>query len=170
VGTLSRMRPYIIVGLDAGLRPPSEIFGLQVSDVDFERNVLRADTKTDVEREIEMRTDRLRGVLRGLVVRAQGEYLFTNSKGAQMKCVKSGFRKLLGLAGVRRASSYTMRHTCATRLGDAGLNAFQLMAFMGHTGIETSARYVHVGLNAGMGTRLSTPPAPEEAIPKVANA
>jgi integrase len=53
-GTLAHLRPIVIVGIGTGLRPPSEIFNLRRSDVDLERNVLRAGTKTDEEREIPM--------------------------------------------------------------------------------------------------------------------
>src|SRR3712207_9314070 len=46
-GTLAHLRPIAIVGIGTGLRPPSEIFNLRRSDVDFERNVLRAGTRSE---------------------------------------------------------------------------------------------------------------------------
>jgi integrase len=75
-GTLSHLRPIAIVGIGTGLRPPSEIFNLRRSDVDFERNVLRAGTKTDEGREIPMNKD-VHMVLLELYKRETGsDYLF----------------------------------------------------------------------------------------------
>ena len=56
--------------------------------------------------------------------------------------VKNGFRKALDQAGIKHASSYTMRHTFGTRLGAKGYNSYEIMALMGHRNIQTSAIYV----------------------------
>lgn len=142
-GTLAHLKPYVIVGIHAGLRPPSEIFGLKKSDVDFERNVLRAGTKTDEEREIPMSTEVREALLELHEANKESEYFFVNRSGRQMKLVKNGFRKLLNNAKVKKASSYTMRHTFGTRLGEAGYNAYEIMELMGHRDIKTSKIYVH---------------------------
>ena len=39
---------------------------------------------------------------------------------------------------------HTTRHTCATRLVDAGVNPFVIQEWMGHKGIETTLRHAHV--------------------------
>jgi integrase len=95
-GTLAHLRPIAIVGIGTGLRPPSEIFNLRRSDVDFERNVLRAGTKTDEEREIPM-SEAVREVLLELYNRnAGGEFLFVSRRtGDRFKEVKNGFRRAL---------------------------------------------------------------------------
>lgn len=143
-GKLSYLLPILIVGIGTGLRPPSEIFGLKRSSVDFERNVLRAGTKTDEEREIPMSLE-VREALLELYQRNTGsEYLFVSWRTrAQMKSVKNGFRRALHLAGIKDASLYTMRHTFGTRLGAEGYNAYEIMALMGHRDIKTSSGYVH---------------------------
>ncbi len=92
-GTLAHLRPIATVGIGTGLRPPSEIFNLRRSDVDFERNVLRAGTKTDEEREIPM-SETVREVLFELYNRNTGsEFLFVSWRtGDRFKEVKNGFR------------------------------------------------------------------------------
>jgi integrase len=39
---------------------------------------------------------------------------------------------------------HTTRHTCATRLVDAGVNPFVIQEWMGHKNMETTLRYAHV--------------------------
>jgi len=143
-GTLAHLRPIAIVGIGTGLRPPSEIFNLRRSDVDFERNVLRAGTKTDEEREIPM-SEAVREVLLELYNRNKGsEFLFVSWRtGDRFKEVKNGFRRALKDAGIKGARLYTMRHTFGTRLGEAGYSSYEIMALMGHRDIKTSAGYVH---------------------------
>ena len=143
-GTLAHFRPIAVVGIGTGLRPPSEIFNLRRSDVDFERNVLRAGTKTDEEREIPM-SEAVREVLLDLYNRNKGcEYLFVSWRtGDRFKEVKNGFRRALKDAGIKGARLYTMRHTFGTRLGEAGYSSYEIMALMGHRDIKTSAGYVH---------------------------
>ncbi|MDT5061156.1 MAG: hypothetical protein QOH63_1615 [Acidobacteriota bacterium] len=143
-GTLKHLRPVVIVGIGTGLRPPSEIFNLKRLDVDFERNVVRAGTKTDEEREIPIE-GAVRATLLDLYHKNKGsEYLFVSWRtGERFKEVKNGFRRALELAGIKNARLYTMRHTFGTRLGETGSSAYDIMALMGHRDIRTSALYVH---------------------------
>ena len=38
---------------------------------------------------------------------------------------------------------HSMRHTCLTRLGEAGADAFTIMKLAGHSSVTVSLRYVH---------------------------
>ena len=38
---------------------------------------------------------------------------------------------------------YPLRHTCLTRLGEAGADAFTIMRLAGHSSVTVSQRYVH---------------------------
>lgn len=50
----------------------------------------------------------------------------------------------LGLQDDAEFVFHITRHTCATRLVDAGINVFVIKEWMGHKRIETSLRYAHV--------------------------
>lgn len=50
----------------------------------------------------------------------------------------------LGLAKDDEFVFHVTRHTCATRLVDAGVNVFVIKDWMGHKRIETTLRYAHV--------------------------
>jgi integrase len=143
-GSLAHIRPVVIVGIGTGLRPPSEIFNLKINDVDFERNVIRAGTKTNEEGEIPMGKE-VREVLLELRDRkTDSEYLFVSYRtGKRFKEIKNGFRKALKLAGIKGACLYTMRHTFGTRLASQGYNAYEIMQLMRHRDIKTSVRYCH---------------------------
>jgi len=38
---------------------------------------------------------------------------------------------------------HSLRHTCLTRLGEAGADAFTIMKLAGHSSVTVSQRYVH---------------------------
>ena len=38
---------------------------------------------------------------------------------------------------------HSMRHTCLTRLGEAGADAFTIMKLAGHSSVTVSQRYIH---------------------------
>lgn len=48
----------------------------------------------------------------------------------------------LGLDYGREFVFHCLRHTCATRLAEANVNAFAIMQWMGHKNIETTLKYV----------------------------
>jgi integrase len=50
----------------------------------------------------------------------------------------------IGLAKDDEFVFHVTRHTCATRLVDAGVNVFVIKEWMGHKRIETTLRYAHV--------------------------
>ena len=61
---------------------------------------------------------------------------------------------------------HDLRRTAATRLGDAGANAFQIAAILGHADVETSKIYTvstNEGLRRAMET-LTDKPASQETL------
>lgn len=63
-------------------------------------------------------------------------------------------------AGVGWAGFHTLRHTCATRLFDAGRNAVQVQHWLGHhSAAFTIATYVHL-MDNDLGSPLDAPPMP----------
>ena len=53
-------------------------------------------------------------------------------------------RSAMGLADDPHFVFHTTRHTCATRLLDAGVNIFVIQEWLGHSRIDTTLRYAHV--------------------------
>lgn len=53
-------------------------------------------------------------------------------------------QKAIGLEDDKQFVFHTCRHTCATRLVDAGVNVFVIQEWMGHSVLETTLRYAHV--------------------------
>ncbi len=142
----SRLRDAIIVALGTGLRR-SEQLRLQTQHCDFSRNVIIVmQTKTHKRpREVPMNDD-VRGVLSRLCLRKrQDEYLFVNPKTDKpFLDHKTGLARACADAGIDSLSWRNFRDTFGTRLGEAGYNAFDIAALMGHSDIRTTQRYVRV--------------------------
>ena len=59
--------------------------------------------------------------------------------------VEHRFKSLRTAAGLdEEVVIHTLRHTCATRLAQSGLNVAQIQQWMGHKDIKTTMRYVHL--------------------------
>jgi len=69
--------------------------------------------------------------------------VFTNEQtGTRIKGVKTAFNTALKIAGIQGLVWHDLRATFGTRLGEAGFDAFTIAALMGHSQIQTTARYV----------------------------
>ena len=53
------------------------------------------------------------------------------------------FRKAIEDAGIEDFRFHDLRHTAATRMADAGADAFTLAKILGHSNIQMTARYTH---------------------------
>jgi integrase len=91
-------------------------------------------------------SDDVRTVLRRLCTgKHRDEYLFVNPKtGKPFLDHKKGFAKACADASVENLTWRNLRDTFGTRLGEAGYNAFEIAALMGHSDIRTTQRYVRV--------------------------
>lgn len=55
-------------------------------------------------------------------------------------------QKKAGLAHDKQAIPHILRHTCATRLAQAGLDPMRMMLWLGHSNIKTTMRYTHMNV------------------------
>jgi integrase/recombinase XerD len=87
-----------------------------------------------IERPVEGITDRVFVVLKG---QRRGRPL--SDEGLKQVFVSARQR-----AGLRRITCHELRHTCFTRLREAGMELEALQALAGHRSIETTRLYVHL--------------------------
>jgi site-specific recombinase XerD len=58
--------------------------------------------------------------------------------------VSNGIHAISRRAGVSIHSLHQFRHTCASDLLEAGVHLAQVQRILGHSGISTTVRYVHI--------------------------
>lgn len=77
-----------------------------------------------------------------LLVKAFGQWLWIGQRG---RLTQSGLTKLVAAigreAGIEGLTPHDLRHTYATRLREDGLDPAQIQKLMGHSSVQTTARY-----------------------------
>ncbi len=82
--------------------------------------------------------------------RLLSDYVFPSPKTVgRLTDIKKGFRGAVDTAGIENLRFHDLRHTFATRLADAGTDAYTLMEIMGHADLKTTMIYVHASGEAG---------------------
>ena len=171
VGAL-RHRAALMICYGAGLRI-SEAVSLRVGDIDSKRMLLRVEQGKGRKDRYAMLSPRLLEVLRCYwrAARPQG-YLFPscrpgrhlNAATLQGACheawLRSGLRK--------KVTAHTLRHSFATHLLENGTDMRVIQVLLGHSLIETTARYAAVspqliGATTSPLDRLDRPRAPRPA-------
>jgi integrase len=96
-------------------------------------------------REVPMNDDVRAVLLRLCMSKRPDDYLFVNPKTKKpfVDC-KKGLSRACADAGISNLTWRNFRDTFGTRLGEAGYNAFDIAALMGHSDIRTTQRYVRV--------------------------
>lgn len=70
--------------------------------------------------------------------------VFQDLTDATLRGLWTNMRDLLGKLEDPKYIVHVLRHTTATRLAIGGYSASQIQAYMGHTAIQTSMRYIHL--------------------------
>jgi site-specific recombinase XerD len=127
----------------------SELIHFQVADIDSARMVVIVrQGKGRKDRLVPLSTQ-LRDVLRAYWREYRPRpWLFLGSDPAQPLCpntVQRACQKVVRRAGLTKPTSlHTLRHCFATHMLEAGIDLRTLQAIMGHTSLQTTARYLHV--------------------------
>jgi integrase/recombinase XerC len=137
-----------------GLRV-SEACGLDLGDVDLDRDRVRVLGKGGKEREVpigDAAADALRSYLKDGRREAPAEAgdpkaFFRNRRGKRLsardaRAVVEKYRRLV-LAG-RRVSPHTLRHSFATHLMEGGADIRAVQELLGHASLSSTQRYTHV--------------------------
>jgi integrase len=149
------LRTVAIIMLDAGLRP-NEVFRLRWSDIqwtDAKRAFINVPgTKTvSAERKVPM-TSRLRGIIRNQWESAgkpTDDWVFPAKKSSTGHIVDNTVyephKNAVENSGIkeRQFVLYALRHTCLTKWGASGMDAWTLARLAGHSNIRQSMTYVH---------------------------
>lgn len=138
----------LYLGARAGLRP-AEMYWLEWSDIDFDRNRIHISAKKDwhpkdfERRWIPMPID-LREYLERLETKRMDDRVL--SDGGHIPTTDSMtvyFTRLARKAGLK-GTPYTLRHTYASHYVQNGGNIYKLKEYMGHSSIETTQIYAHL--------------------------
>jgi len=144
-----KYRAALMTCYGAGLRV-SEAVALKVAAIDSQRMLLRIEQGKGGKDRYSMLSPRLLQVLRRYYQAARPtEYLFPSWRANRHLCPSSlqmACREAAALAGLRkRVSVHTLRHSFATHLLENGTDIRIIQVLLGHSRIETTARYVRVG-------------------------
>ncbi|MEJ7623706.1 MAG: site-specific integrase [Pyrinomonadaceae bacterium] len=141
LGNNELVKQIVVFALNTGFRR-GEIFDLKWFDVDFSRGLIQIrESKSNRKRVVPMNATILT-LINGLV--RSSEYVFPSPKtGIRLNQIKRSFRRAVDEAGLQDFRFHDLRHTAATRMADAGADAFTIMKILGHSDIRMTARYTH---------------------------
>lgn len=143
-----KYRAVLMLCYGAGLRI-GEAIAVKVSDIDSKRMVIRiAEGKGRKDRYV-MLSPRLREVLRSYYRAARPEdWLFPSwrpDRHLSASSISQACRDASKQCGLtKRITAHTLRHSFATHLLESGTDTRVIQVLLGHTRIDTTARYTMV--------------------------
>ncbi len=163
-----KYRAALMLCYGAGLRI-SEAVALKISDVDSRRMLIRVEEGKGRKDRYVMLSPRLLTVLRCYWRAARPRYFLFPSwrpgRHLTVGALSRACRDAAQRCGLnKRVTAHLLRHSFATHLLENGTDTRVIQALLGHTRIDTTARYTHVGAHVVAGTRSPldalVPPAP----------
>ncbi len=142
-------RTLFTLMLDAGLRA-GEVTGLRVRDLEWSAGAegIRVLGKGGHWREVPLLPGRAcRPLLRRLVQGKPGEaFVFPGRREGPLtvRAVEKRFAAVCETAGIA-AVPHDLRHTCATRLVNRGVDILAVQRLLGHSSVQTTQRYGRLG-------------------------
>lgn len=133
----------------------SELVGLNRSDIDYSRRILRVTGKGNKQRMVpfsepaEIALRMWIGSARALIENElSGDALLLNSRGARLgvRQVYSLVASLLSDTPTGPAGPHSLRHSAATHLLDGGADLRAVQELLGHSSLATTQIYTHVSV------------------------
>src|SRR5437764_1544265 len=156
-------RAALMLCYGAGLRI-SEAVAVKVSDLDSQRGLIRIVQAKGRKDRYVMLSPRLLAVLRAYWRATRPtDYLFPSWRQGRhmtpsaLACACRDAAKNSGIP--KRITAHTLRHSFATHLLEGGTDTRVIQVLLGHSRIETTARYTRVGAHVVAGT-----PSPLDAL------
>ena len=144
-----RNRVLLQTAYACGLRL-EEVLHLRVDDIDSRRMVVAVRRGKGGKDRLVPLSPRLLGVLRGHWLAERPEtWLFPGQRPGQPVTASNLQRLCQRLVArlrlTKRVTPHTLRHSFATHMLEAGVDLFTLQGILGHSCLQTTALYVHVG-------------------------
>ena len=160
-----KYRAALMLCYGAGLRI-SEAVAVKISDIDSSRMLIRIEQGKGAKDRYVALSPRLLSVLRCYYRAAHPrEFLFPSWREGRHITVGSlsqACRDAARRSGLpKRITAHTLRHSFATHLMENGTDTRVIQALLGHSRIDTTARYTHVSAHVVAGT-----PSPLDALPR----
>lgn len=139
--------------LQTGIRV-SECANLTLAHLDLHTKTLTVSQgKGKKDRRIELEKKSSQALKNYLKVRPQvpDDHLFLNYEGhgLSVRGIQDIVEKYARRAGIdKHISAHSLRHTFATHKARQGVSAFQLKEWLGHSSLQTTQLYVHMGEDA----------------------
>ncbi len=142
----TRNRAIILLFIDTGLRL-SELAGIQLIDIDFDRETIKVLGKGAKERIVRMGKTTQKALLRYLLMRRDNhDCLWVTEERRPMKKagIQTVVKRLCKRADVTDAKpgTHTFRHTAAIQCLRNGMGEFTLQLMLGHSTLAMTRRYV----------------------------
>ena len=128
----------------------SELVGLSVDDIDFDRQALRVLGKGNKERVVffnDTAAVALEEYLYATPRNTPGGPVFLNRYGARIsqRGVEKMFKQVLQQSGLEKhASPHTLRHSFATHLLEGGSDLVTIKELLGHESLQTTQVYTNI--------------------------
>ena len=132
----------------------SEVCGLDLEDLDFNRNTIRVLGKGNKERMIPMGAPAVKALntyintARPLLANdksARALFLGARGKRIDQRAVRTiVYEALAALEGVERMGPHALRHSAATHLLEGGADLRTVQEILGHSSLATTQIYTHV--------------------------
>ena len=142
------LEPMIILTMNTGLRK-GELFALKWSDIDFTNRTLMvkaANAKSSKVRHIPLCQIAYNAIVKWKKQDKSVEgYVFKNSNGNRFTDIKKGWKGILESAKIKDFRFHDLRHHFASTLVMRGAPLNTVRELLGHSSINTTLRYAHLG-------------------------